>query len=1531
MLRRLARLAIVLLVLVTVALVAVWVVTNTRYGRERVRRLALGALRGATHGVVQIGGVRGNLLSGATLTNLSITDSAGRPFLRADSLSARYSIGDFLRKRIYVDDLVLFRPDIVVEKLPGSDTWNYRVLWPATTPTTPRDTTPGWGSWIRFENARVVDGHVTVRSPWSPRAGVTARARDSLVKAALTGESRLAVVQAPGGYQKVVELQHLQGRFPLVRIADPAYENRLLDVAGLAVQAFPFRPPPAVITAAQGRFLFNDDSLWWSDARVDMPRSHMRGSGTYVIENGDMRLDALGEPAAFADFDWLYPHMPESGGGRARIGVEWRGATQDYLVRDADVRTGDAHIAGDIGVTVTDTIAFHDADLRFTGVSTALIEHVAPGAKPPREGVLAGRAKFDGTPKRLDLDADVTFAAYRRGTSRVIADGILGMSGSPVVVSARNLHVRVAPLQMDIVKLLFPTLPVGGTLTGTTTLNGSGAGQLVASNVDIVHVDGPNRSHAVGRAAFHTTGRQTMDVDVETKPLALAELTKFAPTLPFKGLASGPIHAHGPIDALGVDTRLALPGGAEFGLRGTVDFKSKELGYDVVADATALDLSQVMVNGPSTGLTGGGRARGRGTKPETMLADLDFAFGPSQFDTVAVDSIVLQARIANGLATVSRAQVRGAGAQIDVAGQFGMDAQHEGSLTYTVAIDSLGPFARFLPPSVGPDTGTVPPRPNALAEAVQRARADSARVAKQTEVARAIRGEPALRLQVDTPRAIPRSVLSGTLRANGTIAGSIDRFDLKGSMNGTGLIVRGNSARHLAATYSWLDARTPRAKMAVALRGDTISAAGFFFDSLAADLSYLQPTGTVSVRVVQNTQRDYALRGDFTLDTLRNELRLADVALRFDTTTWQSAHPSAIRWGGRGIEVVNLELRQGDGRRIYANGLLPTEGRANFDLEVTDFAVENVAQLLQSDVPLTGRVSLDAHVQGTATDPQMNGKLDFVRGTYAEAAVPDLHGTFAYASRQLTTNATVQDSTGRRLATIDGTVPIDLALSGVTGSRVLDAPMNVRVVSDSLPLALLPQLSAAVTDLAGSATMRLTAGGTLKKPVLDGTLVLSDAQFRVAATGALFSGVNGNVRMAGDTVYVDSIAGVANGPVRLSGTIAVGDWRTPAVDLHFQAQDAQVLDDERGDIYAHADLHVAGPLAHAMVTGRVAIAHGVFYIPQSTGKTLVGAGDPQLFNVVDTAITSQRELFPAQSPLLEGLEVNVTLDVNRGTWVRSQDANVEIYTDNPLQVAVDGDALTLVGAVNADRGEYEFLSKRFQITRGSALFIGTPDLNPTVQVTAEYEVKLATNVTNIRVLIGGTLQQPRVSLESDAQPPLSQSDLLSYLAFGRSTGSLLQIGGAPGTLQGTNVLNVATTRLAGTVIGVLFDDLEGEAARSLGVDVFNVTPGDFPIFQAQSGFEQFLRGTEIEAGRYVSPSTFVSVVTTPGVLTCAGGQRENSSCAIPGFTVQYRTNKGYRFETSLTPRYILDPPTLAGQTAAGTSQLGAFVIREWRF
>ena len=1532
--RRAYRLLVVLSVIAVLAVLSVWMLSNTDFGRERVRRFALSALGGATHGIVKIGAVHGNLLTGATFVGVSITDSAGRPFFKADSLTGRYVLRSLIAKRIYIDDLVLYRPEVVVEKLPGGE-WNYRRLWPQTETPGPVDTTRGWGDWVKFTNATVIGGDIVVRSPWSPRTGLTARVRDSVVKDALSDGSRLKIVAAPGGFQKVIELARVDAKLPLVRIADPNFRNRYLQVAGLRMLAFAFRPPPADVRALAGNFEFNDDSLWWKGANVRLPASNLKGDGMYNISNGDMRLSLAATPAAFADFTWLYQRFPQSGGGNLGLSVEWKGATQDYVVRDADVRSGSAHVLGDVGVTVADTTFFHDADLRFTGVTTKQIAEVDPSLRAPRQGVLSGRARFAGTLERLDIDdADVTFAASGRGTSRVLGGGIVGFSNATNVVSARDLRLRIRPLQIDIVKLLFPTLPIGGTLSGSLTLNGSGATQLVATNLDIVHQDGPNRTHAVGRAAVHTTGRQTIDLDVVAQPLALAELTKFAPALPLKGLATGPIHAQGPLDAVRVDTRLTLPGGGVFALRGTVDFESTELGYDVVADATALDASRVVIGAPRTQLSGGGTARGRGFKPATMFAELAFDFGPSAVDTIGVDSLALRGRIASGMATVERAQLRAAGARADIAGQLGLDAQHSGSLTYSVAVDSLGTLAPFLP-GLGPDTGVVRPRPRLAAELLRVARADSARVDRATEVQRAISGArpAAVRLPADTPRAIPRSMLAGSLRAQGTITGSVQRFTLQGTASGEGLVVRGNAARHLTATYAWENARTPQSRMNLAVAGDTISAFGFAFDSLAGNLSYLEPGGTVSLRIRQGGQRDYAVQGDFVLHQDHNEIHLADMALRFDSTTWRSTRPSTVKWGGRGIEVVNLELRSGPGQRIFANGLLPTEGRANFDLEVENFAVENISELLQSDLALTGFVSLDAHVEGTGVNPRASGTLDLVSATYNGTSVPDVHGTFSYADRQLTTNATAVDSSGRTLASVKGTIPIDLALSGVTGSRLLDLPINVTLGSDSLPITLIPQFTSLVTDVSGRANGRVTVGGTLKRPVLNGGVTLTDAQFKLAPTGVTFTDVHGALRMTGDTVFVDSITALASGPLRVAGTIAVGDWRTPGFNLFFTADDAELLHDDRGEVYADAGLRLSGTMAAPYVSGQVTVVRGVFYIPRSTDKQLVGAGDPALFNILDTAVVSQREIFPAQSSLFRNLRVDVDLAVERNSWVRSRDANVEVYTDGPMRVSVVGDALSLTGAIDADRGEYTFLSKRFQIKRGSALFIGSPELNPTVQVTAEYVVKQPTGNTNIRVLVGGTLDQPRISLESDAQPPLSQSDLLSYLAFGESSNSLLQFGQT--SLSSGNLVNVASARLAGVALGEALNQLEGDAARQLGVDVFNITPGDVPVNPGQSGIQQFITGTELEVGRYMNPRTFVTAIVSPGAVACASGSSRRdeagSNCVPPGLSITHRTSKGYRFETGYSPRYILGSPTLSGQRASGTGQFGAFVIREWRF
>jgi len=246
-------------------------------------------------------------------------------------------------------------------------------------------------------------------------------------------------------------------------------------------------------------------------------------------------------------------------------------------------------------------------------------------------------------------------------------------------------------------------------------------------------------------------------------------------------------------------------------------------------------------------------------------------------------------------------------------------------------------------------------------------------------VARAIANLPPPRLRVptDTPRAIPKGLLAGSLRANGTITGSLDRFSLEGIASGSGLVVQGNSVRHFSANYAWLDARTKKSAVAGQLRADTVSAFGFAFDSLTTDLTYAAPNGTLAFRVRQGTERDYGINGDFTLDKARNELRLRDVALRFDSTTWRSTHPASIRFGASGVEVVNLELRDGPNRRIYANGLLPTKGTANFDLQVTDF---------ESSTSFAARTTMLSCRRSTAPSPMRTGSSRPTRARWTRPA-----------------------------------------------------------------------------------------------------------------------------------------------------------------------------------------------------------------------------------------------------------------------------------------------------------------------------------------------------------------------------------------------------------------------------------------------------------------------------------------------------------------------------------------------------------------
>ena len=65
----------------------------------------------------------------------------------------------------------------------------------------------------------------------------------------------------------------------------------------------------------------------------------------------------------------------------------------------------------------------------------------------------------------------------------------------------------------------------------------------------------------------------------------------------------------------------------------------------------------------------------------------------------------------------------------------------------------------------------------------------------------------------------------------------------------------------------------------------------------------------------------------------------------------------------------------------------------------------------------------------------------------------------------------------------------------------------------------------------------------------------------------------------------------------------------------------------------------------------------------------------------------------------------------------------QLHGDLGIHVNRAKQTLVLDGVLLSERGEYTFMTRYFSIKRGSATFINSTELNPTLQATGEYLVR----------------------------------------------------------------------------------------------------------------------------------------------------------------------------------------------------------------
>jgi autotransporter translocation and assembly factor TamB len=1612
--------------LLSTAVAAAMVATQTDFGRNLVKRIALNAASKAIHGRIRIGRLGGDLLSGATLDSVAITDSTGAPFVSARRITVHYGVPNLIKKRLWLRAVELDDPVIVLDQS-RAGVWNFSRIFPSSNTT--KDTSKrGYGDWVAIRGLHIVNGRVIVRRQYKPDGAPP--------------NPRLVIDHG----QQITEVDRLNADLPLVRIADPAQKSKLFQIASLNADLALFKPPLARIDNLATTIQIDDDSLWLHGARLAMPSSVVQDINTrFGLKTNDLALSLRATPVALGALRFAYPPLPTEGTLTAGVDVRWRGKAQDYDVRNLDVRSGSAHAVGGAQVHMGDSTYVHDTHIVFGGVGTHLIEQVVPGTHLPHQGVASGSLVVDGSVHEAKLDADLAFDDTESGPSHLDAVGTIGMDSS---ARGREFHARHLALTLDRVQLelahtFIKKLPVDGELSGHVNLDGSTTTAIVA-DADLLHDgSGDEESHVTATANAQFEGRPRshpwLDVNATLDPVSLTTAGRFAPTAGLHGSVSGTAHVIGDLGDLTLHSHLIVEGpvppppppplpprpiarpiqidttpkpgmtagitlthavaagevteaevragrladssvrtpkaphyslyqgslGAATGttladttvvdtagvvaVDGHMDLASKERAYDLTARTYRFNANAVTTKAPPTTITATAAAKGHGTDLATMQATVSANVTNSVVDSVTVDTLVLRGGIANGVANVDTAHVRLRAASADVTGTFGVTAKSQGHLTYRFTADSLSPFRRFLPA----DTTTFRAGPGRLAAAYARARGDTAS------------GEltPERQLAMDTA-ALRRDLLMGKVHAAGVIDGSMRKFNVRGRVAASDVIVQGNSVRRMRAEYAWLGAPNRDSPMIVAAQLDTVSIGNFSLDSIDARVAYHRPQGSVVFLVRQRGipeepggppthDQEYAANMDFAMRLEDRRIQFNALTLKFDTTTWTApSAPAIVEWSPDGFSVHGFNLTNGIGGKIALDAKVPKSGPLEAHADIEHLHLGELIALFESKLLARGDLSTTVDAKGTYHKPQLNGTMTFANGSYNGIPVPDVRTKFNYDGTSLSGQAelatNIGPTPGRVFVTADGHMPIDLALDHDTTSRIAaDGPIALNIKADSLPIELLPELATAVSDAHGLGKMDLKVTGTIKKPIADGNLTLEHGTLLVVPVNIRLGDMAAGIRIAHDSVVIDSLVAKSEGTLRVTGSIDLTDPEALPVDITQTAEEFRVMNVKQyGWAYITDTLTVGGslralslskPAARLVVGGNVRVTDGVFYAPEAGAPTPIDLGDPAVYKVADTTDVATKNLIPQPNTLERRLILDVDVNVDPQVWVRNKAANVEIYTDGPLTLRIDSrrNRLVLDGVMATERGQYTFLSKRFQITKGTASFIGTSDFNPSVQATASYPVSVpGREPVNIEIDIGGTAKSPTVKLTSDAQPPLSQSDLIAYLAFGSSSASLLSASssGGGGSGAGSSGLPIGEAaayvqqQLASVAIGTFTDQLQGDAARALDADVFNITNNsNTPIQFSQSGATDFLASTRLEFGKYWDSDTYVAVQASPLSWTVSP----------PGALIQRRFGQRTSILATFQPYFLLQQPTLTPlSTASGispTKVFGLFLLRDWRW
>ena len=804
--------------------------------------------------------------------------------------------------------------------------------------------------------------------------------------------------------------------------------------------------------------------------------------------------------------------------------------------------------------------------------------------------------------------------------------------------------------------------------------------------------------------------------------------------------------------------------------------------YDLNFTAKNFDVQKIAqnANGFKSKLNFRGTISGSGFTLADMNTHADVQIAPSSVGSVAIEQGAVNLSVRENTVRIARASLNTKESALSATGELGLGVQQSGKIDYRVRVRDLTPWMALVGRSG-----------------------------------------------------------SGAVDLTGLAQGNLADLEVRGTAQLSGLRLDGIGVKDGSIRFALRGSKDqifPRGSVTVRLVDVN---AGLGLRRLDGNAKLSQPPQSIGFDVTAQDARGrkHSMAGAVDLFSDSITLRLTEAALTAPDGSWKLLHPATVIKRGEAFVIEQLALKNGE-REVSVNGRFALSGKQDLSLSVNRLPVETLTGFLPESAKMSGLMTLQARLLGTAGAPELTVSARLSNAAIAGQAYAGADADAGYKDKQLSLRFIVRQDSSHSLSGT-GVVPLNLSWSNGWRMDFADG-LDVRARSTGLSVAFLNAFAGkSMVNIAGELSLDLSARGSVKAPDVRGTFRLRDGKFKLVPLGVDVNSVAVGGNLDSRMLAIQEFSANANGgEIRGSGALPLTNFEQSAIKLVLSVKNWPIIQTAGYQAKIAGNLALEGSLNTPKVTGVLTVLEGSLRpdlavleqskVPLKRDDTIVVINQSAAREKAPVA-TEENTAFSGNQ-LFKKLSMDLTLRAPGNLWIRHPDLVSELSGNIHATKKPDAD-IDLTGRIDVVRGSLVFQGRRFQLSRGAIQFTGGGEINPSLDIEAEYKLP----DYQVNAVLGGTAQKPALTLSSD--PRLDQADILAVLLFGKPINSLDQ--NQRGSVQ-QSALNITSGFVAG--------QLANSVSQALGLDRLGLDVGEVNASGGQIGF-----------GRYVGSNTYFSV------------------------------------------------------------------------